>query len=171
MNMNTINRHNRFPGSQTGVALVVSLLFLLVVTIISIAATSNSTLGLKMSSNLQEGYRSFQAAEAGVYAVLGLVGTGNDPFAAQADDLTPFAGVTPDPLRDVTDPNAPQVDVDVLFVAANLQCKRPTTETGGNSINIDKCDFYQVVSEHDDPGISRSRVEIGVVRPIAGDNG
>ena len=50
------------------------LLFLLVVTIIAVTAANNSTLGLKMSASMQDSYRSFQSAEAGLDAVLGLAG-------------------------------------------------------------------------------------------------
>ncbi len=65
---------------QQGVALVVALLFLLVVTIISVIAASNSAIGLKMSANMADSYASFQSAEAGILAVLSLAGTANDPF-------------------------------------------------------------------------------------------
>ncbi|HCD56765.1 MAG TPA: pilus assembly protein PilX, partial [Halieaceae bacterium] len=51
--------------SERGVALAVSLLFLLVVTIVSITAATNSSVGLRMAGNLQDNYESFQAAEAG----------------------------------------------------------------------------------------------------------
>ena len=57
------NRH--ISPRQQGVALVVALLFLLVVTVISVIAASNSAIGLKMSANMQDAYSSFQSAEAG----------------------------------------------------------------------------------------------------------
>jgi hypothetical protein len=63
------------PARQSGVVLVTGLLFLLVVTIIAVTAANNSTLGLKMSASMQDSYRSFQSAEAGLYAALGLAGT------------------------------------------------------------------------------------------------
>ena len=77
---------------QQGVALVVALLFLLVVTIISVIAASNSSISLKMSANLADNYASFQAAEAGIISVLSLVGTANDPFDG-GDTPDPFAGI------------------------------------------------------------------------------
>ena len=58
--------------SQRGVALAVSLLFLLVVTIVSITAATNSSMGLRMAGNLQDNFESFQAAEAGVYGADGI---------------------------------------------------------------------------------------------------
>ena len=58
--------NSRSSARQDGVVLVTTLLFLLVVTIISITAANNSSLGLKMSANMQDAYRSFQAAEAGI---------------------------------------------------------------------------------------------------------
>jgi len=87
--------------AQRGVALVVALLFLLVVTVISVIAASNSTIGLKMSANLQDSYASFQSAEAGIIAVLSLAGTANDPFDGD-DTPDPFAAFDPavdHPLR------------------------------------------------------------------------
>ena len=57
---------------QSGVVLVTGLLFLLVVTIIAVTAANNSTLGLKMSASMQDSYRSFQSAEAGLYAAAGV---------------------------------------------------------------------------------------------------
>ena len=62
-------------NGERGVALVVALLFLLVVTIISVVAANNSSLGLKMAANMQDSYTSFQAAEAGAVAVLALADT------------------------------------------------------------------------------------------------
>ena len=64
-------------------------------TIIAVTAANNSTLGLKMSASMQDSYRSFQSAEAGVDAVLGLAGTALDPFRARV--------VTADPLQGLTD--------------------------------------------------------------------
>ncbi|QEY75499.1 pilus assembly PilX family protein [Pseudomonas denitrificans (nom. rej.)] len=52
--------------SQTGVALVVSLVLLLLLTIIAIAAASRSTLQERMAANSQQQNVAFQAAESGI---------------------------------------------------------------------------------------------------------
>ena len=92
---------------HTGVALVVALLFLLVVTVISLIAASNSTMGLKMSANLADASESFQSAEAGVIAVLAMAkDAATDPFKGEDND-TPFADFDPEdtdhPLSNLND--------------------------------------------------------------------
>ena len=113
--------------AQRGVALVVALLFLLVVTVISVIAASNSTIGLKMSANLQGSYASFQSAEAGIIAVLSLAGTANDPFDGD-DTPDPFAAFDPavdHPLRGLSD-GADSVDTDVYLTTAATACHTAT---------------------------------------------
>lgn len=167
--MNTL-QHSR--NKQGGVALVSTLLFLLVVTIISITAANNSSLGLKMSANMQDAYQSFQAAEAGVYAALGLAGSAQDPFLRQDVVAEPFAGVAQHPLRNMApDPNDVPVDVDVFLIAIDRACPRPPASRGGTSIGLLDCDYYRIESEHDLPGKARTRVELGVVKTVIGSNG
>ena len=157
---------------QSGVALVTSLLFLLVVTIISITAANNSSLGLKMSANMQYSYQSFQAAEAGIYATLGLAGTTNDPFLRQPVIDDPFASVTQHPLRRMAaDPNDVPINVDVFLISIERACPRPPSASGGTSIGLLDCDYYRIESEHDLPGKARTRVELGVVKTVIGNNG
>ncbi|MCB1679555.1 MAG: hypothetical protein KDI16_12805 [Halioglobus sp.] len=156
--------------AQTGVALVVALLFLLVVTIISVIAASNSTLGLKMASNMQDAYASFQAAEAGAIATLGLAGTANNPFDVNGDTLTPFAAFDPNsnhPLRDVFG-GAGAVDVDVFLTNTRLACPR---SAAGSSVGLLECDYYRVASEHAVAQRARTRVQLGVVKTTIGSSG
>jgi len=66
---------------QKGVTLVIAILFLLILTIISVFAATSSSLELKMAGNMQNSYSSFQAAEAGTTATLALAGHATqDPF-------------------------------------------------------------------------------------------
>ena len=157
---------------QRGVALVTALLFLLVVTVIAVTAANNSSLGLKMSASMQDAYRSFHAAEAGVFAVLGLAGGAQDPFTRQNEVLEPFDGVSSHPLRNLaTDPNDPSsapIDVDLFLISIQRPCPRPATERGGSSVGVFDCDYYRVQSEHDVPGRARTRVELGVVKTVIG---
>lgn len=62
---------------QTGVALVVGLVMLLVVTLIAVAGMSSSTMHETMSANAQNINRTFQAAESSVGALTGVL-TGGD---------------------------------------------------------------------------------------------
>lgn len=107
---------------QRGVALVVALLFLLVVTVISVIAASNSALGLKMSANMADSYDSFQSAEAGIVAALALAETANDPFDGD-DTPDPFAAFNNanHPLRALNDGSA-SVDVDIFITNAATAC-------------------------------------------------
>ncbi|MFC1665480.1 PilX N-terminal domain-containing pilus assembly protein [Pseudomonadota bacterium] len=58
--------------SQRGAALAVSLVFLLVLTIIGINSLGTTSLEERMSGNLQEQNRAFQAAESGVVRVISI---------------------------------------------------------------------------------------------------
>lgn len=151
---------------QRGVALVVSLLFLLIVTLISVTAATNSSLGLRMSGNMQDSYESFQAAEAGIYAALGLAGTLDDPFTSpqRGEVVTAFEGMTgAHPLRKLRG-GVDSVDVRLSLIGEpDGTC--PAGEMGevhGTSTLV--CDFFRVTSEHDEEKRARTRVEMGVVR-------
>lgn len=151
---------------QQGVALVVALLFLLVVTIISVIAASNSQMSLKMAANMQDSYDSFQSAEAGIVAVLALAGTGNDPFDGD-DSLMPFAAFDPNsthPLRSLND--GPQsMDVDVFITNTNTTCPRSGAPS---SVGLFACDYYRLESEHEVVKKARTKVNLGVVKTIIG---
>ncbi len=75
--MKTSTLHNK----QRGVVLVMTLLFLLILTIISLFAATSSSIEFKMAGNMQDSYASFQASEAGITTTLGLSGHATaDPF-------------------------------------------------------------------------------------------
>lgn len=154
---------SRTNTHQSGVALVVALLFLLVVTVISVTAANNSAVGLKMAANMSDSYSSFQSAEAGIFGLLGLANTAFDPFDG-TDSLTPFTGVpaSDNPLRNL---NAGSVDVDVFITAGATQCPR---QANGYSTELLDCDYYRVASEHQEPQKARTKVELGVVKTIIG---
>jgi hypothetical protein len=159
-------------SAQRGVALVTALLFLLVVTVIAVTAANNSNLGLKMSASMQDSYRSFHAAEAGIFAALGLAGGAQDPFQRQDVVAEPFQGITTHPLRnlavDPDDPGSAPIDVDVFLISIQRPCPRPPTARGGSSVGVFDCDYYRIQSEHDEPGHARTRVELGVVKTVIG---
>ena len=158
------NRH--ISPSQRGVALVVALLFLLVVTVISVIAASNSAIGLKMSANMADSYSSFQSAEAGILAVLSLTGTAHDPFSGR-DEMDPFAGISPHPLDDLND-GAGSVNAEVFLTHAASACPRSPS---GSSVGLFDCEYYRIASEHSVPKKARTRAELGVVKTIIGGSG
>jgi type IV pilus assembly protein PilX len=165
------NRHS--SPSQQGVALVVALLFLLVVTVISVIAASNSAIGLKMSANMADSYASFQSAEAGIIAALSLAGTANDPF--DGDDSQDIfrepegpkywrCNNANNPLRALND-GACAVETDVFLTTAATACPRNSV---ASSVGLFDCDYYRITSEHEVPREARTRVELGVVKTIIG---
>jgi len=155
---------------QQGVALVVSLLFLLVVTLISVVAATNSSRSYKMATNMQDMAESFQAAEAGAYATLGLVDTVDDPYQ-RVNNLDPFAAIAAGehPLRNLRDPNA--VDVDVFVIALDRPCPRSQNAASGSSVGVFDCEYYRVDSAHSEEGRSRTQVQVGVVKTVIGSTG
>lgn len=75
---------------QSGAALVVGLLLLLVLTILAISGMTTATLELQMAGNEQYQERAFQAAEAGIEQAVaaGVYTTDPAAIAAQYDDPT-----------------------------------------------------------------------------------
>lgn len=160
----------RHSAGQEGVALVVSLLFLLVITLISVVAATNSSRSFKMATNMQDMAASFQAAEAGAYATLGLVDTASDPYQ-RVNNLDPFAGIAAsgNPLRNLDDPNS--VDVDVFVVALDRPCPRSRNAAGSSSFALFDCEYYRVESAHSEQGRARTQVQLGVVKTVIGSAG
>jgi len=153
---------------HTGVALVVSLLFLLVVTVISLIAASNSSMSLKMSANLADASESFQSAEAGVIAVLAMAKDSvTDPFKGEDND-TPFASFDPNgdshPLSNIND-GAGSVNVKVIMTNAATACPR---SSAGTSVGVIDCDYYRVESEHEVAKKARTQITLGAVKEIIG---
>ncbi len=155
-----------YRKQHTGVALVVSLLFLLVITVISLIAASNSSMGLKMSANMADASASFQSAEAGVIAVLAMAKTAaNDPFKGEDNDapFDNFATESDDhPLSNLND-GAGSVDVKVIMTNAATACPR---SPAGTSVGVIDCDYYRIESEHDVPRKARTQVTLGAVKEI-----
>jgi type IV pilus assembly protein PilX len=158
---------------QHGVALVVALLFLLVVTVISLIAASNSSMGLKMSSNMADASVSFQSAEAGAIAVLAMAkDDANDPFRGE-DNADPFENFAIDdedhPLSNLNDGPDPEImDVDIFMTNAATTCPRSPE---GSSVGLLDCDYYRIESEHDVSKKARTKVTMGAVKTIIGSGG
>ena len=152
---------------QEGMALVVSLLFLLILTVISVVAATNSRSALKMSLNAQDGLQSFQAAEAGVYAALATAGTAADVFLGiSTDDV--FGELTEEesPLGSLGS-GADAVTTDVILTVEATACPR---RADGSSVGLFDCDYYRIESEHDMERRARTKINVGVVKTIIGKN-
>lgn len=153
--------------SQQGMALVVSLLFLLILTIIGVVAATNSRYALQMSMNAQDALQSFQSAEAGAYAALATDGTPAGLFeGASAQDV--FSGMSDDdsPLG-LLETGADSVRTDVILTASATACPR---RVDGSSVGLFDCDYYRIESQHAVEKRARTRVNVGVVKTIIGKN-
>jgi hypothetical protein len=151
--------------SQRGVALVVSLLFLLVITLLSVAAARNGAFNLKMSGNMQDMARSFQLAEAGAAVALALPADGSlaDPLDLTAPPVQSFNAT--DVSGYVGDLGSATLAVRVVRLGEESpyrDCPRGR-DMGGDS-DFFECVYYRAVAEHNDDGRSRTRVQTGIVK-------
>lgn len=149
-------------NSERGVALVVSLIFLLVITIMSVVAATNSKQGLTMTSNLQDSYDSFQAAEAGVMAAIGTAGGGDDMFTGK-DEMHIFSSFADDegPLGHLNDGNG-KVDVNIFMTNFDGSC--PRSRRVASSTDEFACDYYRVEATHEVKRKARTKVSQGVIK-------
>jgi type IV pilus assembly protein PilX len=159
--------HRGSNNQERGIALVSSILFLLVVTMISVVAASNSRSTLQMSMNAQDTLQSFQAAEAGVYAAMATVGTDDDLFTGN-DKLGVFSSMNDEghPLT-LLDHGRTSVDADVVVTSVGTACPRKTTSS---SVGLLDCDYYRIESQHAVDRRANTRVNMGVVKTVIGKN-
>lgn len=141
---------------QKGIALIMVLIFLFVLTMLSIYSASNSSLELKMAGNMQDSYSSFQSAEAGAIATMALSGTSIDPFIQWIDStaeisLTGISGI-PD-----------NTEVSIRLSARASPCPRSST---GFSSDLLVCNYYDIASKHSVSQKPETEVHIGVVKTI-----
>lgn len=147
---------------QQGVALMISLILLTILTVLGVYAASTGALQLRMVGNMQDSFDSFQAAEAGIAAVLSLVRTGPDPFNGE-DDPTPFNGASSDPLDQLNDGSG-SVDVNVIMQLKGATCPRLAE---AYSVGLIDCDHYRIESRHTSAD-ARTKVDEGIVKPVIG---
>lgn len=79
-----LHRAGGAPHFQQGVVLVISLVILMILTILGMAAMSTSSLEIKMSSNAQETTRALEAAESGMNELLNSITSFNPSALPQA---------------------------------------------------------------------------------------
>lgn len=154
------------PQRQAGVALVVAMIFLLVVTVIGVVAADNSRQGLNMTGNMQDNYDSFQSAEAGALAVIATAGTANDVFRdVDGYEEGVLSGLASDahPLNHLSDGES-KTTINVRQLAELADC--PRSSTNDTSVGLLACHYYRVESEHDVENKSRTLVTHGVVKTV-----
>ncbi|MDZ7781684.1 MAG: pilus assembly PilX N-terminal domain-containing protein [Halioglobus sp.] len=161
-------------NKQQGVALVVALLFLVIVTLLAVTAARDSSFSLKMSGNMQDRYAAINAADEAAFAAGRDDPYLNDPvltsIAGPTDPpIDPFAGVTDDPLDNVADPDA--IEVTMRSLNCNRVCPpssgaaEDTFSSGINDPAAPSCDRYHLDAQYDRPQRARTRVSVGFVWP------
>ena len=147
--MRTFNLQRMPPRPQQGVALAVSLVLLLVLTIIGVASLNTTALEEKMSTNIQEDYRAFEAAESGIRIALD-GGVTLDLFVVDTVD------------QDFMDPdNTSRVMSDAHVETAFIGFSPPKRGSGYSAISFKSANFD--ISSEGTAGIgARSVVHQGV---------
>jgi len=153
---------------QQGSTLVVAILFLLILTVISVFAATSSSLELKMAGNMQDSYASFQEAEAGATATLALVGTPADPFDGVTITQDPFASFSnapaTHPLANISGGSG-SVTVNLTLSTSTASCPRITE---GYSADLLTCDYYDIQSNHRELQKAQTEVHLGSVKTLIG---
>ena len=134
------------PTNQRGVALIMSLMILLILTIIGITAMRTSTLQEKMSANIQESTRVFEVAESGLKESLSKQGT-FDLYGGTTNTFTYGGGST--------------------SVATNyLQMSPPKRGSGYSSVDYDGANFDQTSTATGMAG-SKATIHRGIVQIVS----
>ncbi len=161
---------------QVGMTLVMALIFLLILTLLSIFAASNSTLELKMAGNMQDSYSSFHSAEAGAIATMARSGTTFDPFVSLSAITPDFSdghpGYSEDPFIHWVDSAEDHPLNGVSGTPAALEVSlRLTTKASicprakaGYSTDLLICDYYDIASKHSEAHKVSTEVHLGVVK-------
>ena len=141
---------------QKGVVMLVSLLMLVILSLIGIAAISTSVFELRMAGNIQNMYESFQSADAGIAAAMSDGGSFDG-----VDKADIFGGGEPGSVNDYI---VAKVNVGRLLPEVELQCPRGASSS---SVTFIGCEHYTVDSEHESEVTgARTHVYQGAVREI-----
>ena len=101
--MNSENRMTLLQKTQSGAALLVALLFLVVITLISVTAMRSTTTELRLASNNEERVAAEQVAQSAVdsvmsdpnnFVVTGTEGTIDSSVTLSSSDVSEFAHAT-----------------------------------------------------------------------------
>jgi Tfp pilus assembly protein PilX len=161
----TLTRY--YSNKEQGSALLVSLIFLVVLTILGLTALNSGTTDTQISSNLQQAKTAFYSAQSGANAYTNQGNTGNDLIepghvlaaTRAAANTANFASTNvADALTRCAAANGTNsADCDTTFLQANFKartdtwyrgCNGPATECPGFSLGVGTtipgCHRYQV---------------------------
>lgn len=136
------------PHRQQGAALIVSMIFLLILTLIGVSGLNNSGLESRMAHNFQLNSYVFHGAESAIQEVIQLSNSQNNPLYVQANDMLlnalvagtnvslPAPAYSPDP--------AGHLGGAVMTSNSSVQ-HMGATPCPGNSPII-KCELFEVTS-------------------------
>ena len=151
--MNPMSHVRGTAPRQSGAALVVGLLLLLVLTILAISGMTTATLELQMAGNEQYQERAFQAAEAGIeqaiaagiYSTTQTVGTYNDP---NGPNPTPIRGQG-QPIQNCPEPANPSASDQCEYHIRFDQYSGTTAVPGGGySLGTGFQAYHFIVDSH-----------------------
>lgn len=128
---------------QNGAVLFICLIILALLMILGTASIATGVVGLRMASNTSQSVDALQKADAGVNAVMSLVGSGaNDPFQSGESQADPFLNFTSSnhPLANIND-----LTVSTTLVASDQDCDRVES---GSSSKLVKCEYFTVTSSY-----------------------
>ena len=141
--------------NQSGFALLVALLMLLILTIIGISGMGDSILDLRMTGNIQSLYDSMQQADSGVTAVMSQRNT----LFTGIDRSDIFASGGSNALKDYIQPT---VNVDYLY-----EDQSTSRQAAGFSQQNFSDEYYIVDSAHSDSATgANTHVYQGVIRKL-----
>ena len=138
-------RHSSAPGPlysrtrQSGAALIVGLIMLLVLTLLAVSGMTTASLELLMAGNMQYQERSFQAADAGVEQALTTGVYNTNVTTGSYDDVTALNPVpvrgTGDPVQNCAEPDDPEPAEECeYFVRFDMQAGQTPVPGGGYSL-------------------------------------
>lgn len=170
----------RFPGRQRGVALIVALVLLLVVTVIGLASMRSTSLQERMSANMVDRSLAFQRAESALRAAeaaitgnwqiatlggqdcsgtLNCVNAGTTAFTAAGANWTNVPAAFN--LNDDRTPGTPQYHIQFMGTgtAPNSFGLSENADAGnyGNTYPPDNVAFYRVTVRSSDPADTADR--------------
>ena len=168
----------RYPFSQQGSILVVSLLILLVLTVIGVTALNDSVIEEKMSSNFQTGFTAFQATESAINLTFIQVSQTDDLFTAASDAANAADPAWPTVIHNMnrsSDGENTNANGN-MSMRTEIRYEKETNETTtgeGTSININDSypgELYEIVATGTVPNTNVSRTHIqGVLRRLPED--
>lgn len=106
-----LSSHNRWPARQGGVALVVALLLLVVITLVGLAGVRSTIMQQKMASNLFDRQIAFQSTEAALRVAQSLIQANPQAAFVRDCDHEKSTACLADPFDD---PNTPAAAVQTV---------------------------------------------------------